>query len=153
MWWLRYFWLRLMFILPLVNIMTCVGAWYAVSSSYSNPKHRLVMVPYKNYIEISQFCRNCEVCYALGGLVRSTNMNNLDYCRSTTLKSKDMWDLESKSHLSLDFRNSGRIKWNYLLLTAKKWRQTHFYFWSRLFMIFYIDSIIRHSIGQFLLRG
>ena len=88
MWWLRYFWLRLMFILTLVNIMTCVGAWYAVSSSYSNPKHRLVMVPYKNYIEVSKFCRNCEVCYALGGLVRSTNMNNLDYCRSTTLKSK-----------------------------------------------------------------
>ena len=120
MWWLRYFWLRLMFILTLVNIMTCVGAWYAVSSSYGDLKTFIVMVPYKNYIEISQFCRNCEVCYALGGLVRSTNMNNLDYCRSTTLKSKDMWDLESKSHLTLDFRNSGRIKWNYLLLTAKK---------------------------------
>ena len=128
MWWLRYFWLRLMFILTLVNIMTCVGAWYAVSSSYSNPKHRLVMVPYKNYIKISQFCRNCEVCYALGGLVRSTNMNNLDYCRSTTLKSKDMWDLESKSHLTLDFRNSGRIKWNYLLLTAKKMTSNCFLF-------------------------
>ena len=109
MWWLRYFWLRLMFILTLVNIMTCVGAWYAVSFSYGDLKTFIVMVPYKNYIEISQFCRNCEVCYALGGLVRSTNMNNLDYCRSTTLKSKDMWDLlESKSkkinfEIPLDF--------------------------------------------------
>ena len=47
MWWLRYFWLRLMFILTLVNIMTCVGAWYAVSSSYGDLKTFIVMVPYK----------------------------------------------------------------------------------------------------------
>ena len=54
MWWLRYFWLRLMFILTLVNIMTCVGAWYAVSSSYGDRKHHgRHGVPY-SFIEISR---------------------------------------------------------------------------------------------------
>ena len=62
-------WFRLMFILTLVNIMTCVGAWYAVSSSYGDLKTFIVMVPYKNYIEISRSVLLRRVCYALGGLM------------------------------------------------------------------------------------
>ena len=54
MWWLRYFWLRLMFILTLVNIMTCVGAWYAVSSSYGDRKHHGRHGVPNSFIEISR---------------------------------------------------------------------------------------------------
>ena len=75
-WWLRYFQLRLIFIITMVNIVTCVGARYAVSSSYGDLITFLVMVSLKITQRFQEFVGTAKFATHYVDQNRSTNLSS-----------------------------------------------------------------------------